>query len=105
MSSNFWRFASTLEKEFHVPYDRDKEIVLCPECKAIIAKSEVDFKDYTSRTDEDYVLYSCPYCKRVLGTAFIIDNDDRSKIREMWRKNDKTSNRKRTNKQTPEITT
>ena len=66
MSSNFWRFASTLEKEFHVPYDRDKEVVLCPECKAKIAKSEVDFKDYTSRTEEDYVVYSCPYCKRVL---------------------------------------
>ena len=30
MSSNFWRFASTLEKEFHVPYDRDREVVLCP---------------------------------------------------------------------------
>ena len=28
MSSNFWRFASTLEKEFHVPYDRDREVDL-----------------------------------------------------------------------------
>ena len=66
MGSNFWRFASTLEKEFHVPYDRDKEVVLCPECKVPIVGHEVDFKDYTSRADEDYVVYSCPYCKKVL---------------------------------------
>lgn len=66
MSSNFWRFASTLEKEFHVPYDRDREVVLCPECKAMIAKSEVDFEDYTSYTEDNYVVYSCPYCGRTL---------------------------------------
>lgn len=62
MGSNFWRFASTLEKEFKVPYDRDKEVVLCPECKAMIAKSKVDFEDYTSYTEDNYVVYSCPYC-------------------------------------------
>ena len=65
MSSNFWRFASTLEKEFHVPYDRDREVVLCPECK-MIAKSEVDFEDYTSYTEDNYVVYSCPYCQKTL---------------------------------------
>ena len=69
MSSNFWRFASTLEKEFHVPYDRDREVVLCPECKAMISKSEVDFEDYTSCVsypEGNYVIYSCPYCNRTL---------------------------------------
>ena len=66
MSSNFWRFASTLEKEFHVPYDRDREIVLCPECRSMIVKSEVNFEDYTSYTEDNYVVYSCPHCKRVL---------------------------------------
>ena len=66
MSSNFWRFASTLEKEFHVPYDRDREVVLCPECSSFVAKNEVDFKDYTSCTEDGYIVYSCPYCQRVL---------------------------------------
>jgi RNase P subunit RPR2 len=66
MSSNFWRFASTLEKEFHVPYDRDKETILCPECQRLIRGVEQNFKDYTSRTEDDYIVYSCPYCGRVL---------------------------------------
>ena len=66
MSTNFWKFASILEKEFKVPYNRDKETVLCPECGIIISKNEVDFKDYTSRTEDNYVVYSCPYCKKVL---------------------------------------
>ena len=43
MGSNFWRFASTLEKEFHVLYDRDREEIDCPECGEIIAGSEWDF--------------------------------------------------------------
>jgi RNase P subunit RPR2 len=66
MSSNFWRFASTLEKEFKVPYDRTLERVLCPECRRIIVGEKFDFKDYTSYTEDGYVVYSCPYCKRVL---------------------------------------
>lgn len=66
MGSNFWRFASTLEKEFHVPYDRDREVVLCPECRRTIVGEKFDFKDYTSYTEDGYVVYSCPYCKRVL---------------------------------------
>ena len=66
MSSNFWRFASTLEKEFHVPYDRDREIVLCPECSVPIVKAEVNFEDYTSCTEDNYVIYSRPYCGRTL---------------------------------------
>ena len=45
MSHNFWRFASTLEKGFHVPYNRDIEAVTCPECKAIISNSELICKD------------------------------------------------------------
>lgn len=66
MSSNFWRFASTLEKEFHVPDDRDREIVLCPECRSMIVKSEVNFEDYTSCTEDDYVVYNCPHCRKTL---------------------------------------
>ena len=66
MSSNFWRFASTLEKEFHVPYDRDREIVLCPECSVPIVKAEVNFEDYTSCTEDDYVVYNCPHCGKTL---------------------------------------
>jgi predicted RNA-binding Zn-ribbon protein involved in translation (DUF1610 family) len=66
MSSNFWRFASTLEKEFQVPYDRDREIVLCPECRWMIVKSEVNFEDYTSYTEDNYVVYSCPHCGKTL---------------------------------------
>ena len=66
MGSNFWRFASTLEKEFHVPYDRDKEVVLCPECKRLLVGSELQFEDYTSYTEDGYVVYGCPYCKCVL---------------------------------------
>ena len=66
MSSNFWRFASTLEKEFHVPYDRDREVVLCPECGVMLVGSELDFKDYISYTEDGYVVYSCPYCAQTL---------------------------------------
>lgn len=66
MGSNFWRFASTLEKEFHVPYDRDREVVLCPECKSMLVSSELDFKDYTSYTEDGYVVYTCPLCGCVL---------------------------------------
>ena len=66
MSSNFWRFASTLEKEFGVPYDRDREVVLCPECRRTIVGEKFDFKDYTSYTEDGYVVYSCPYCKCAL---------------------------------------
>lgn len=66
MGSNFWRFASTLEKEFKVPYDRDREVVLCPECHKSIRGENFELKDYTSYTEDDYVIYNCPYCKRVL---------------------------------------
>ncbi len=66
MKSHFWRFAATLEEEFGVPYDRDKEAVLCPECKSMIVGSEWDFEDYVSGAEDGYVVYSCPMCKRVL---------------------------------------
>lgn len=66
MSSNFWRFASTLEKEFHVHYDRDNEEVECPECGGYIRGAKWKFEDYTSCTEDGYVVYSCPQCKRVL---------------------------------------
>jgi predicted RNA-binding Zn-ribbon protein involved in translation (DUF1610 family) len=55
-----------LEKEFGVPYDRDREIVLCPECRFMIVKSEVNFEDYTSYTEDGYVVYNCPHCGKTL---------------------------------------
>ena len=70
--SHFWRFASTLEKGFKVPYDRDREVVLCPECKGMIVNSEWDIKDYTSTTADGYLVYRCPLCGEVL-TAIELD--------------------------------
>ena len=70
--SHFWRFASTLEKGFHVPYDRDKEIVVCPECNGLIVNSHWDIKDYTSTTTDGYLVYRCPLCGEVL-TAIELD--------------------------------
>lgn len=67
MGSHFWRFASTLEKGFHVSYDRDNEVVLCPECKSKIINSEWDLKDYTSVTEDGYLVYTCPICGRELA--------------------------------------
>ena len=62
MSSNFWKFASTLEKEFHVPYDRDSEVVACPECDEFIEGDKWKFEDYTSYDSEGYIVYTCPIC-------------------------------------------
>ena len=72
MSHNFWRFASTLEKGFHVPYDRDIEAVICPECKAKIVSTDWDIRDYCSSTSDGYLIYSCPICHEVL-TVIEID--------------------------------
>lgn len=66
MSLNFWKFASTLEKEFHVPYDRDSEVVACPECDGFIDGHDWEFEDYTSYDSEGYVVYTCPLCGCVL---------------------------------------
>lgn len=70
--SHFWRFASTLEKGFHVAYDRDREEVDCPECGEIIVNSEWDIKDYTSTTPDGYLVYRCPLCGEIL-TAIELD--------------------------------
>ena len=66
MSSNFWKFAATLERDFNVPYDRDREIVLCPECHGDIYGEKWEFHDFTSYDDEGYVVYTCPICGQVL---------------------------------------
>ena len=66
MSSNFWKFASILEKEFHVAYDRDREEIDCPECGEIIAGNDWEFEDYTSYDSEGYIVYTCPICGCVL---------------------------------------
>ena len=71
MSHNFWRFASALEMGFHVPYDRDKEVVLCPECEAMIVNSEWDITDYCSTTSDGYLIYKCPICHEVLTVTEI----------------------------------
>lgn len=67
MSSNFWKFAATLERDFNVPYDRDREVVRCPECGKDIRGEQWEFHDFTSYdNDEEYVIYTCPICKQVL---------------------------------------
>jgi len=66
MSSNFWKFASTLEKEFSVPYDRDSEVVACPECHEFIEGNKWKFEDFTSYDPDGYVVYTCPLCGCVL---------------------------------------
>ena len=48
MSSNFWKFAATLERDFNVPYDRDREVVRCPECGRDICGEQWEFHDFTS---------------------------------------------------------
>ena len=72
-------------------------------CTFTFENEDVKYEYFSD--DTEYFTINCPYCKRVLGTAFVLSKDDLSEIREMWRKNGKTSNCKRTNKQTPEITT
>ena len=64
--SHFWRFAATLEKDFRVPYDRDREVILCPECKSMIVNSECDIKDYSYMTEDGYIVYNCPICGKAL---------------------------------------
>jgi len=66
MNCNFWKFASTLERGFHVPYDRDKEVVTCPECKSRILSKEYDIPDYSYTTSDGYIVYRCPICGEVL---------------------------------------
>ena len=66
MSLNFWRFASTLEKDFGVPYDRDSEVVACPECHEFIENEKFEFTDYASCDENGYIVYTCPICGCVL---------------------------------------
>lgn len=66
MKTHFWRFAAILEEEFGVFYDRDKEAVICPECKEAIRSDDWIFEDYTSCTEEGYVVYKCPICGKIL---------------------------------------
>ena len=61
MGKNFWKFASILEKDFGVSYDRDKEVVFCPECKSTIS-NEWDICDYAYSTPDGYIVYRCPIC-------------------------------------------
>ena len=72
MGCTFWRFASTLEKGFHVPYDREREVVLCPECESMIVASEWDTPDYAYTTSDGYLVYKCPICRKLL-TAVELD--------------------------------
>ena len=58
-------------------------------CTFTFENEDVKYEYFSD--DTEYFTINCPYCKRVLGTAFIIDNDDRSKIREMWRNKNETS--------------
>lgn len=62
MGRNFWKFASVLEKDFNVPYDRNREVVLCPECDSMIVSSEWDICDYAYSTSDGYIVYRCPIC-------------------------------------------
>ena len=73
MSSNFWKFASTLEKEFHVPYDRDSEVVACPECGGIIAAAEVEFDSYIEGIDEGNMVFKCPLCQKILTSVPFVE--------------------------------
>ena len=66
MRTHFWRFAAILEEQFGVFYDRERETVVCPECGGIIASDEWVFEDYTTRAEEDYVVYKCPICGKCL---------------------------------------
>ena len=66
MGCTFWKFASTIEKGFHTPYDRDKDEVTCPECKSIIRGDKWDIVDYAYTTSDGYLVYRCPLCGEVL---------------------------------------
>lgn len=66
MGCNFWKFASTIEKGFHIPYDRDKDVILCPECESMIVGSEWDITDYAYTTSDGYLVYRCPICGAIL---------------------------------------
>lgn len=73
MGSNFWRFASTLEKEFKVPYDRDREVVLCPECRSLISKAEIEPYSYIDTIDEGNLVFKCPYCQNILTSVPFVE--------------------------------
>ena len=66
MAHNFWRFASTLEREFGSYYDRDEEFVECPECGEPLYNSDWAMKDYMKSTSDGYLLYQCPICGELL---------------------------------------
>ena len=66
MGCNFWRFASTLEHDFGVFYDRDEESVNCPECDEPLYSCDWSTKDYASTTADGYLVYKCPICGEVL---------------------------------------
>ena len=66
MGRNFWKFASILEKDFGVVYDREEEFVTCPECEEPLYGCDWDLKDYASTTSDGYLVYRCPVCGEVL---------------------------------------
>ncbi len=66
MASNFWRFASILEKEFGVYYDREEAFVICPECDESLYNCDWDIPDYASTTFDGYLVYRCPICGNIL---------------------------------------
>ena len=66
MGRNFWKFASVLEKDFGVFYDRDEESVDCPECGEPLYSCDWDISDYASTTADGYIIYRCPVCGEVL---------------------------------------
>ena len=66
MAHNFWRFASTLEKEFGSFYDRDEEFVDCPECGEPLYSCDWDMRDYLQSTSDGYLIYKCPICGNIL---------------------------------------
>ncbi len=58
-------------------------------CTFTFENEDVKYEYFSD--DTEYFTISCPYCKRVLGTAFILDRDELSEIREMRRSKDEKS--------------
>jgi translation initiation factor 2 beta subunit (eIF-2beta)/eIF-5 len=65
-ASSFWRFASTLEKEFGCFYDRDEEFVECVECGEPLYSCDWETPDYMQSTSDGYLIYKCPVCGAIL---------------------------------------
>ena len=73
MSLNFWRFASTLEKDFGVSYDRDSEVVACPECHEFIENEKFELINYTDGIDEGNLVFKCPICQKILTSVPFVE--------------------------------